>query len=85
MRLMGSRSGIARRRQYHRGIRPTPPGDTYDGTFEQDFEYSAGSGTLDECNGALLDGTYTYFATDTYPFYPRCFKGVVNSQFLTQN
>jgi hypothetical protein len=67
------------------GIRPTPPGDTYDGTFEQDFEYSAGSGTLDECNGALLDGTYTYFTTDTYPFYPRCFKGVVNSQFLIRN
>ncbi|MCF2872966.1 YHYH protein [Octadecabacter sp. G9-8] len=67
------------------GVRPTPPGEDYDGTFEEDFEFTAGSGTLDECNGGMIDGTYTYFATDTYPYYPRCFKGVVNPQFMMRN
>ncbi|WP_417468133.1 YHYH protein [Maricaulis sp.] len=64
------------------GERLTPPGGAHDGTFEEDFEYIAGSGTLDECNGTVIDGTYTYFATDTYPYFPRCFKGVVNPDFM---
>lgn len=67
------------------GVRPTPPGDVYDGTFEEDFEYRPKSGQLDECNGGLVNGTYTYFATDTYPFFPRCFKGVVNPNFMKRN
>jgi hypothetical protein len=71
--------------QLKSGMRPTPPGLAYDGTFEEDFEYKVQSGTLDACNGALVNGTYTYFATDTYPFYPRCLKGEVNPQFMTRN
>lgn len=71
--------------QLKSGTRATPPGAAYDGTFEQDFEYIAGSGTLDECNGGQVNGTYTYFATDTYPYFPRCFKGEVNPQFMTRN
>lgn len=71
--------------QLKSGERPNPPGDAYDGTFEEDFEYIAGSGTLDECNGAQVNGTYTYFATDAYPYFPRCFKGEVNPQFMTRN
>ena len=71
--------------QLKSGVRPTPPGDAYDGTFEEDFEYRAQSGTLDECNGGMMNGTYTYFATDTYPYYPRCFKGQVNPNFMTRN
>jgi hypothetical protein len=67
------------------GVRPTPPGDLYDGMYEEDFEYKAGSGTLDECNGGKVNGKYTYFATDTYPYFPRCFKGEVNPQFMTRN
>ncbi|MEP3637489.1 MAG: YHYH protein [Paracoccaceae bacterium] len=67
------------------GKRPTPPGQTFDGTYEEDFEYKAGTGTLDECNGGMVNGSYTYFATDTYPFFPRCFKGEVNPQFMTRN
>jgi len=67
------------------GIRPTPPGGTYDGMYEEDFEYRAQSGTLDQCNGAVVDGKYTYFATDSYPFFPRCFKGVVNQSFMTRH
>lgn len=71
--------------QLKSGIRPTPLGQAYDGIFEEDFEYKVQSGTLDECHGAEVNGTYTYFATDTYPFYPRCFKGVVNPQFMTRS
>lgn len=71
--------------QLKSGTRPTPPGNRYDGTFEEDFEYVAGSGTLDACNGMTVNGTYTYFATDTYPHFPRCFKGVVASRFMTRN
>lgn len=72
------------------GNRPTAPGGAYDGTFEEDFEYRTGSATpagpvaLDECNGGLVNGTYTYFATDTYPYFPRCFKGIVNTRFMTR-
>lgn len=70
--------------QLKSGTRPTPPLGAYDGMFEEDFEYRAGSGTLDACNGGLVNGTYTYFATDTYPFFPRCFKGEVNARFMTR-
>ena len=71
--------------QLRTGTRPPPPQGIYDGTFEQDFEYSAGSGTLDECNGAQVNGIYTYFATNTYPYFPRCFVGQVNPRFMTRN
>ncbi len=67
------------------GERPTDPKGSYDGTFEEDFEYVAGAGTLDECNGKMIDGVYTYFATDTYPNFPRCFKGVVNPDFMMRH
>lgn len=55
----------------------TGPGGAHDGTYVQDWEYVEGSGTLDECNGAIVDGEYVYYATDTYPFFPRCFRGTV--------
>ena len=61
--------------QLKSGTRPTAPGGKYDGTYVEDFEYVKGSGKLDECNGAMVDGTYTYFATDTFPFFPHCLKG----------
>ena len=32
--------------------------------------------------GGTLDGQYVYFATDTYPFFPRCFRGTVSSDFI---
>lgn len=70
--------------QLKNGTRPTAPFGAYDGTFEEDFEYRAGAGTLDECNGSTVSGVYTYFATETYPYFPRCFKGVVNPQFMTR-
>jgi hypothetical protein len=71
--------------QLKSGKRPTEPFGRYDGTFEEDFEYRAGSGTLDKCNGGSVNGEYRYFATDDYPFFPRCFKGVVNTQFMTRH
>lgn len=54
------------------------------GAFIQDYEYAAGSGDLDECNGRtgvtpeFADGIYHYYATDSYPYLPRCWKGTVN-------
>ena len=51
------------------------------GTFTQDYEYVAGSGDLDECNGRtgvtpeFPNGIYHYYATDTYPYLQRCVKG----------
>ena len=51
------------------------------GTFTQDYQYVAGSGDLDECNGRtgvtpeFPNGIYHYMATDTYPYLQRCVKG----------
>lgn len=40
-------------------------------------EYIAGSGDLDECNGMVgADGTYRYYATDTFPYFVGCYRGV---------
>ncbi|MEQ8403376.1 MAG: YHYH protein [Roseitalea porphyridii] len=63
------------------GTRPSGPGGAHDGTYIQDWEYT-GAGNLDRCNGGMLDGErYVYFATDTFPFYPRCFWGEVSADF----
>ena len=70
--------------QLKSGERPTPPYGNYDGLFEEDFEYLAGSGDLDECNGTLVDGVYRYYATDAYPYFPRCFKGTIEGRFMTR-
>ena len=59
-----------------------PSATTYAmGTFTQDYEYVAGTGDLDECNGRtgvtpeFPKGIYHYFATDTFPHLQRCVKG----------
>jgi len=46
-----------------------------DGTFVSDWEYVDGLGQLDECNGIEVNGQYTYFVTDEYPYVSRCLKG----------
>lgn len=57
------------------------PGGRHDGAFVQDYEYVAGSGDLDECNGRFCltpefpEGTYAYFLTDEWPVIPRAFRG----------
>lgn len=71
------------------GERPggSEPDGVYDGTFDQDYLYVAGSGTLDECNGTMTvsaeypEGTYAYFLTDDYPVIPRCFAGTPDDSF----
>lgn len=51
------------------------------GAFRQDYEYVAGLGDLDECNGRtgvtpeFPDGIYYLMVTDGYPFVGRCLKG----------
>ncbi|OUS01944.1 hypothetical protein A9Q86_04645 [Flavobacteriales bacterium 33_180_T64] len=52
-------------------------GGHHDGTFTSDFEYVAGSGDLDECNGITIDGEYMYLVTDTFPYVSRCLMGEV--------
>jgi hypothetical protein len=63
-----------------------PSTDLYPmGAFTQDWEYVAGLGDLDECNGRtgvtpeFPEGIYHYYATDSYPFMSRCVKGQVAS------
>jgi len=74
-----------------RGNRPTGgnnPGGRYDGTFLADYEYAAGAGDLDECNGRWTvtrdfpKGTYAYFLTRHWPVIPRCFKGTPDKIFV---
>ncbi|WP_299029776.1 YHYH protein [uncultured Sulfitobacter sp.] len=67
--------------QLKSGERPSGPGGEYDGTYVQDYEFVEGSGDLDECNGTTRNGRYVYYATDTFPFFPRCFKGTVSQDF----
>jgi len=39
-------------------------------------EYAAGESELDECNGMTLsDGSYAYFATDSFPYFMGCYRG----------
>lgn len=70
--------------QLREGDRPDGeegPGGEYDGAFVQDYEYIAGSGDLDECNGRFCvtpefpGGTYAYFLTRDWPVIPRAFRG----------
>jgi hypothetical protein len=52
------------------------------GAFLSDWSYVAGSGDLDDCNGRtgvtpeFPNGIYYYMATDSYPYFSRCVKGV---------
>jgi hypothetical protein len=75
---------------YHvkKGNRPSDsgaPGGHYDGTFIGDYEFTAGDGPLDDCNGRFCvtpefpKGTYAYFLTDDWPVIPRKFKGTPSS------
>ena len=66
------------------GSRPAgidEPGKSYDGTFVDDYEYIAGSGDLDECNGMTLAGQYGYFVTNAYPWVVGCLMGTPNDSF----
>ncbi len=76
--------------QLKSGRRPGGSGPTgaYDGAFVQDYEYRAGSGHLDACNGMEVqtaeypDGTYAYFLTESFPVVPRRLMGKADRSFL---
>jgi hypothetical protein len=66
------------------------PGGKYDGEYTKDWEYVAGSGDLDECNGRtgvtpeFPNGTYYYVLTDEFPYIPRLFRGQPDESFRHQ-
>ncbi|QPM89167.1 YHYH protein [Pseudooceanicola algae] len=63
------------------GTRPDGPGGSYDGTYVDDWEYVAGSGDLDICNGMVQDGVYGYVVTEAYPHVLGCFTGTPDDSF----
>jgi hypothetical protein len=69
------------------GKRDGGPGGAYDGTFVADYEYVAGLGDLDECNGRFAvtaeypEGIYQYVLTEQFPYVPRMFRGTPDSSF----
>lgn len=67
--------------QIKSGTRPTSPYGNYDGTYTQDFEYIAGFGDLDECNGVEIDGEYGYLITQEFPYIQRCVFGTPDESF----
>ena len=77
--------------QLKTGERPgdgdSAPCGTYTGIYTNDYEYVAGLGELDECNGRsgvtpeFPGGTYYYVITETFPFLPRCLKGTPSDDF----
>ena len=66
------------------------PGGVYDGTFSQDYQYVAGAGDLDECNGRqgvtpeFPNGTYYYVLSANWPVLPRNFRGTPDDSFIHQ-
>ncbi len=73
--------------QLRKGTRPNGPGGTFDGTFAEDYEYVAGSGDLDECNGHIgitpdhPEGIYHYSLTEGYPQLARLWRGTPDPSF----
>jgi hypothetical protein len=70
-----------------KGTRPSGPPGAYTGGYVQDWEYAAGSGDLDECNGRtgvtpeFPGGTYYYVLTEDWPFIPRQYRGTPDDSF----
>lgn len=56
------------------------PGGNYDGSYIDDWEYTA-AGDLDECNGMMINDQYAYYVTDSYPWVLGCFKGTPDTSF----
>ena len=55
------------------------------GRYEDDW-YFAGTGNLDQCNGAYdINGDYGYYITVKYPFTPPCTFGVREPSFSKQS
>ena len=74
--------------QVRAGARPSgagSPGGDYDGTYRDDYEYVAGSGDLDQCNGMTINGVYGYYVTEAYPYLMACFRGTPDPSFNKRN
>ncbi len=82
--------------QLKKGLRPgdgvSEPCGNYSGRYTNDFEYVAGSGDLDECNGIARSVTlptvegnktfsYFYVVTDAFPQIGRCLSGTPDGSF----
>lgn len=70
------------------GARPSnAPQGKFDGTFVEDWEYVAGTGDLDECNGRFgvtpeyPAGIYHYYVTKEFPFIARLYRGTPDDSF----
>lgn len=84
--------------QLKSGLRPgdgiSAPCGSYSGKYTNDFEYIAGKGDLDECNGIEASITltttqgkevfeYYYVVTKDFPQISRCMKGNFNDSFVS--
>lgn len=74
-------------RKGQRPAAPEGPGGMFDGTYEEDHHFVAGSGDLDQFNGRtgvtpeFPDGTYYYVVTDQFPFVSRSWRGMPDDSF----
>ena len=75
------KKGVRTSYQLREGIR-ADIGGAYDGTYTQDFAFTADVGDLDDCNGMFLEsGEYVYFLTEDFPYAPRCLHGLADESF----
>lgn len=71
------------------GNRPggNEPSGSHDGSFSADYQYVAGLGDLDQCNGIKIktpefpEGSYAYFLTRDWPIVPRCWMAEPDISF----
>ena len=74
--------------QLKKGERDGGPGGKPDGKYTRDFEFVAGSGDLDDCNGRFgvtpeyPQGTYYYCITDEFPQLARFWRGMPDPSFM---
>jgi len=74
--------------QLKKGERDGGPGGKPDGKYTRDYEFVAGSGDLDECNGRFgvtpeyPQGTYYYCITDEFPQLARSWRGAPDASFM---
>jgi len=73
------------------GFRPSSgPAGAYSGKYTADWEYAAGTGDLDDCNGRTgvtpeyPNGTYHYVVTKAFPNIGRCWAGLPDNSFKKQ-
>ena len=72
-----TRSGTECLHSGRAGITLDLEGTVPDGTYGSDWIYTEGAGDLDECNGTVIDGQYSYIITNAFPYIPRCMMGEV--------